>query len=139
MSVARDQNLSNDRQKHAPTGEAFPPTAGSIRVAVVTHPGRVRVSNEADDWRSSATVDWIIVPDKPLGAGLFVCLVADRLGGHAAGEVASRRAGRSIFGARAALVGPQGIAEILHAVDARRRMHADPALAGMGTARQRGP
>jgi len=139
MSVARDQNLSNDRQKHAPTGEALPPTAGSIRVAAVTHPGRVRVSNEdcvqVDDWRSSATVDRIIVPDKPLGAGLFVCLVADGLGGHAAGEVASRRAVESIFGARAALVGPQGIAEILHAVDAdlRRHMHADPALVGMGT------
>ena len=68
MSVARDQNLANDRQR------ILPPTAGSIRVAAVTHPGRVCVSNEdcvqVGDWRSSATVERIIVADKPLGAGL---------------------------------------------------------------------
>jgi serine/threonine protein phosphatase PrpC len=122
-----------------PEGGPRMTTVGSIRAAAVTHPGRVREANEdcvqVGDWRSSAAADRIVVRNTPLGAGPFVCLVADGLGGHAAGEVASRRAVESIFEARAALAGPQEIATILHAVDAdlRRHMRADPALAGMGT------
>ena len=135
------QNLAGKFFRRAPRRRAGPRmiAIGSIGAAAVTHPGRVREANEdcvqVGDWRLSATADRIVVPNTPLGAGPFVCLVADGLGGHAAGEVASRRAVESIFEARAALSGPHKIAKILHAVDAdlRRYMRADPALAGMGT------
>jgi len=70
-----------------------------IQVAALTHPGKVRRHNEdcivVDGWLSQESMrqpqTFVQTLEEPL-----LCLVADGMGGHAAGEVASRYAARRL-------------------------------------------
>ncbi|HXW71913.1 MAG TPA: PP2C family serine/threonine-protein phosphatase [Methylocella sp.] len=65
---------------------ASPEADLTIEGAMLTHVGRVRQSNED-------CVAFVIPPPAdPAAARGFLCIVADGMGGHAAGEVASRMA-----------------------------------------------
>jgi protein phosphatase len=78
------------------------PTSSPVRVDVsaVTHPGRVRTNNEDHFFVTKATraletmLTSLPAGDVPTHAGEvnYVMVVADGMGGHAAGEVASRLA-----------------------------------------------
>jgi serine/threonine protein phosphatase PrpC len=103
----------------------------SVAVAMMTHPGLVRQNNE--------DVVACVLPDegKSAGARGVLALVADGMGGHAAGEVASALAADTI---RRLYREREGAPEeVLTAAFAAaneaicRRGKADPACAGMGT------
>jgi protein phosphatase len=98
---------------------------------MLSHTGRVRSSNE-DSVVYSVPDD--NGPDAALGA---IALVADGMGGHAAGEVASQMAAQTvhyIFYRRSQPV-PAALAEGLAAANLaiHERAQKDPACAGMGT------
>ena len=103
-----------------------------------THQGAVRESNE----------DCIAVGERvvsePMTAPLtltrqiaapLVCLVADGMGGHAAGEVASRVAAERLVEHAARAIDAAALAGLLRAVHGElfELMRAQPSLAGMGT------
>lgn len=109
-----------------------------FHVTAITHRGRIRPRNEdtvaVGRWICNGSMDEPRV-FAPSSARPFVCLVADGIGGHAAGDVASRRAAE--FLAEAA---PDS-ADAAALADALRRLNRvlfeatarDRALAGMGT------
>ncbi len=108
------------------------------RITAFTHRGRVREQNEdtigVGDWVS--VVD-MLAPEQTrheLTAPL-VCVIADGMGGHNAGEVASRYAVRRLAGEPDELADTRRAIETLRAVDSElyRAMAADPELSGMGT------
>jgi len=89
-------------------------------IATATHVGRIREGNE----------DAVYPEDDAVSAGPIVVAVADGMGGHAAGEVASALA---IEGATAT-EGATAAERVVAANDAvLSAAQADPALAGMGT------
>jgi serine/threonine protein phosphatase PrpC len=110
-----------------------------VEVAALTHPGKVRSHNEdcivVDGWLSQDSMDqpqtFVLTLEEPL-----LCLVADGMGGHAAGEIASRFAARRLSKETPNLaMGEAALAEGL------RRLHEEfytemlrsPAHSGMGT------
>ena len=103
----------------------------SVAVAMTTHPGLVRQNNE--------DVIACIVPDEGESAASrgLLAIVADGMGGHAAGEVASAIAADTIRRLYSERDGSPD--EVLKAAFAAaneaicRRGRADPACAGMGT------
>jgi serine/threonine protein phosphatase PrpC len=103
----------------------------SVAVAMTTHPGLVRQNNE--------DVIACIVPDEGESAASrgLLAIVADGMGGHAAGEVASAIAADTIRRLYSKRDGSPD--EVLKAAFAAaneaicRRARADPACAGMGT------
>jgi serine/threonine protein phosphatase PrpC len=107
-------------------------------VCAFTHRGRVRAQNED----TIAVGSWISPPemsaphafDHPLAAPLL-CAVADGMGGHRAGEVASRLVAFRLAQAGAHLVTVQRLRETLSRVNAElyETMAKDHSLAGMGT------
>src|SRR5260221_10432918 len=110
-----------------------------IAVTALSHPGAVRDNNEdslvAGPWTLCATVTEI--PQTlffPLGTPL-VAAVADGLGGHPGGEVASALVARRLAQIGASLDSEQSVREALSACN--RAVHAaaarNPALAAMGT------
>jgi len=108
------------------------------RITAFTHRGRVRKQNED----TIAVGDWVSVVDMPapeqtrheLTAPL-VCLIADGMGGHNAGEVASRYAARRLAGEPDELTDARRASQALQAVDAElySAMTGDADLRGMGT------
>lgn len=107
-------------------------------ITAFTHPGLVRDQNQdavgVGSWLGEGTLwrPWRkrIVVDRSL-----LCVIADGMGGHAAGEVASATAVRHMIGAGGRLT---TAADVARAVDeADSAIHAlsaaDAALAGMGT------
>lgn len=70
-----------------------------VTAAAFTHTGRVRPVNEdcigLAAWQAQASMTSPRFFDQPLGSG-FVAIVADGMGGHAAGDVASRYAVRRL-------------------------------------------
>jgi PPM family protein phosphatase len=112
--------------------------ATHARIIAFTHRGRVRAGNED----AIVVGDWVSPPEMtgprefrhPLSAPLL-CAVADGMGGHAAGEVASREAANGLARRRAMLHDGAAAAAALMDVDAAlyRAMERDENLRGMGT------
>jgi serine/threonine protein phosphatase PrpC len=133
-----------------------PSSSARIDVHAVTHPGHVRTNNEDHFFVSKATraLETMLtslpagdVPDRADEVN-YVMVVADGMGGHAAGEVASRLAISALVGL--ALHIPDWIfwVDAEHAPEMRRRAreavqqvgsilfergHQDSALRGMGS------
>lgn len=110
----------------------------SARVTAFTHRGRVRERNEdtivVGDWVSPAGMETPRQSRHALSAPL-VCAVADGMGGHRAGEVASRCVAQRLAAGGDRLSDTRGAEEMLRAIDAElyRAMEADADLLGMGT------
>lgn len=109
-----------------------------VHVCAFTHRGRVRTRNED----TVAIGSWISPPEmaaphvirQPLASPLL-CAVADGMGGHRAGDVASRHATFRLAQAGAALVTAQRVRETLARIDGELQEASakDASLAGMGT------
>jgi serine/threonine protein phosphatase PrpC len=116
--------------KERATAEIDPPGSFLVTGAMLTHPGLVRQNNE--------DVVVCVFPDQGKTAGRgALALVADGMGGHAAGEVASAIAAdtvRRLYYERDGLPGAVLTAAFAAANEAiYRRGMVDPACAGMGT------
>jgi serine/threonine protein phosphatase PrpC len=123
-------------------------THSIVTVVAVTHTGAVRPVNED----TIAVGPWLCCKDlqRPASLGfelspadLLPCIVADGLGGHTAGQVASRIAAQSLISNLwgAAPTGPAPSSLIEHVADSVRdangalyaRMRAEPDLVEMGS------
>ena len=108
------------------------------QISAFTHRGRVRAQNEdtivAGDWVSPPEMDAPRVFRQPLSAPL-VCAVADGMGGHSAGEVASRTAAQALAAAARELTSLERVRACLQQIDdgLNRMMAKNAGLAGMGT------
>jgi PPM family protein phosphatase len=109
-----------------------------LQATAFTHQGAVRASNEdtiaVGDWITPEPMSAPVVLEREVEAPL-ICLVADGMGGHAAGEVASRTVAEHLA-ARAAEASDQAtIAGLLHEANAAlfALMDERPAWYGMGT------
>jgi PPM family protein phosphatase len=119
-----------------PAGDAAPTLA--LTATAFTHVGAVRTRNEdtiaVDDWVMSQSMDQPMtlqrIIDRPI-----VCLVADGLGGHAGGDVASRFIAGCLAERAAEAVDAAALENLLCAVDRAlfAMMRERPALHGMGT------
>jgi serine/threonine protein phosphatase PrpC len=109
-----------------------------LRATAFLHQGAVRPNNED----TVAVGDWSC--SRPMAAparleqvvdGPVMCLVADGMGGHAAGEVASRAAAEHLCTRAAEATGDRAVATLLRGANAElfELMRQTPALAGMGT------
>ena len=109
-----------------------------VEVTAFTHQGRVREDNQdsitVGGWVSDVAMTGLRRSRHPLDAPL-ICAVADGMGGHAAGEVASRYAikrlaAQSWAGAEAGMV-----ADVLAGINAElyQAMAGERSLLGMGT------
>ena len=113
-------------------------TSIQLVATALTHPGAVRDHNEDTvgiaDWAASGAMAAPVTLTREIGEPV-VCLVADGLGGHAAGEVASRHAAERLLGAAARATDEGAVAALLHEVNAELfdLMRTRPELAGMGT------
>src|SRR5262249_50840949 len=105
------------------------------RVTAFTHRGRVRESNEdtivVGSWVSAVDMSGPEQTEQELAAPL-VCAVADGMGGHQAGEVASRYVARRVAGMPEQFTEPRSAAEALHSIDGElyQAMAADENLHG---------
>ena len=111
-----------------------------VGATAFTHQGAVRANNEdtvaLGRWVRSAPMtaperfEHAVVAGAPL-----VALVADGMGGHAAGEVASRVAAERLVEQAARALDPTALAELLREINDAlfELMQAQPGLAGMGT------
>jgi serine/threonine protein phosphatase PrpC len=107
----------------------------SIRVAAVTHRGLVRAGNE-DSYGATALVPSAVdgeVVIAEAGGGPFLAVVADGLGGHPCGEVASALAVEQMLAAKA--TDPESLLGAVHAADRRiiDAMNATGGCGGMAT------
>jgi serine/threonine protein phosphatase PrpC len=110
----------------------------AIQAAALTHRGRVRPGNEdtiglagwlsAESGTHPVALHWT-------ADGPALCVIADGMGGHAAGEVASRLAVERLLAATTGVTDEAGLrAAILQAhLAVRAAARADPAKADMGT------
>jgi PPM family protein phosphatase len=109
-----------------------------LRATAFTHDGAVREHNEdtiaLGEWVESGSMVAPKVIERPLAAPLLA-LVADGMGGHAAGELASRAAAEYLVRESARAVDEAALAQLLH--EAHRELFAlmaeQPAVQGMGT------
>jgi PPM family protein phosphatase len=111
---------------------------GHLRATAFTHQGAVRASNED----TIAVGDWIrrlpmVAPAavEHTLAEPVICLVADGMGGHAAGEVASRTVAEHLARRAAEATDEAAIARLLHEANDElfALMAESPVWHGMGT------
>jgi PPM family protein phosphatase len=109
-----------------------------LRAAAFTHQGAVRLSNEdaiaVGGWITSEPMAAPVVLEHEAAAGL-ICLVADGMGGHAAGEIASRAVAEHLSRRAAEATDDAALAALLRDADAElfALMREQPAWRGMGT------
>src|SRR5438477_176206 len=112
--------------------------AMSARITAFTHRGRVRPGNED----TIAVGDWLSPPEMAAPREFhhalstpLVCAVADGMGGHQAGEVASRYTAEWLAEARERLTDARRATATLQTINAGlyRAMAEDEDLRGMGT------
>jgi serine/threonine protein phosphatase PrpC len=109
-----------------------------LEATAFTHVGAVRARNEdtvaVDDWVMSQSMDRPLTLQRTVAAPL-VCLVADGLGGHAGGEVASRFVAEYLTGQAAPATDAAALGGLLRAVDQAlfAAMRERPMLQGMGS------
>jgi PPM family protein phosphatase len=109
-----------------------------LHATAFTHQGAVRATNEdtiaVGDWITSEPMAAPVVLEHTIGAPL-ICLVADGMGGHAAGEVASRTLAEHLVRHTAQVSDEAALARLLlEANDALfALMEERPAWYGMGT------
>lgn len=103
-----------------------------------THQGAIRPGNEdtiaIGDWLESAPMDEPRVLERALD-GPVVALVADGMGGHAAGDVSSRAAAEYLINQAARATDAAAVADLVREAHAEQfaLMRERPALTGMGT------
>jgi PPM family protein phosphatase len=121
-----------------PAGDPPPVRALALRATAFTHVGAVRTANEdtvaVDDWLKSRSMDQPMVFERIVETPI-VCLVADGMGGHAAGDVASRFVAECLSERAAEASDPKTLADLLRAVDHElfAVMREEPYYGGMGT------
>jgi serine/threonine protein phosphatase PrpC len=109
-----------------------------LRATALTHQGAVRASNEdtiaVGDWIRSLPMAAPAAVEHSL-AEPVICLVADGMGGHAAGEVASRAVAEHLCRRAAAATDEAAIARLLHEANDElfALMAESPVWHGMGT------
>ena len=112
--------------------------APSIEVTAFTHRGLLREHNEDSitvaGWVSDVAMSGLRRSRHELAAPLL-CAVADGMGGHAAGEIASRYAIKRLAAEPFAAAEASAVAAVLAAINAElyQTMRSDRSLAGMGT------
>ncbi len=110
----------------------------TVRAAGLTHRGAVRSGNEdciaVDAWVSQRSMSAPVYLEAPLD-WTILCLVADGMGGHAAGEVASLMAAQSLLELTPNLHSADEMHAALIAVSHAifEATQGNPALVGMGT------
>jgi protein phosphatase len=117
--------------KRLPKGQTVQPEPLLVTGTMLSHPGCVRELNED-------VVAYVLPSDTVSRAGHdMLALVADGMGGHAAGEVASQIAVSTVLRLYYKLDGPppEILAKCLRTANQaiRKRSRTDPACAGMGT------
>lgn len=109
-----------------------------VRATALTHQGAVRASNQdtvaVGDWIASEPMTAPLVFDHRLDEPL-ICLVADGMGGHPAGEVASRVVAEHLSRRSAEATDEAALAALLRDADAElfAMMRERPVWRGMGT------
>jgi PPM family protein phosphatase len=112
--------------------------AVALTATAFTHVGAVRAHNEdtiaIGDWVMSQPMERPMTLERIVETPM-VCLVADGLGGHAAGDVASRFVAEWLSERAADATDAAALAGLLRAVDEAlfALMRTRPALEGMGT------
>jgi serine/threonine protein phosphatase PrpC len=112
--------------------------APALTATAFTHVGAVRTRNEdtvaVDDWVMSRSMDQPMTMQR-IVLEPMVCLVADGLGGHAGGDVASRFVAECLAGRAAEATDATALTGLLRAVDQAlfEAMRERPALHGMGS------
>jgi PPM family protein phosphatase len=109
-----------------------------VQITALTHQGRVRQNNEdsilVGNWVRNAPMSkihqWRLALEDPV-----VCLIADGMGGHAAGEVASQHVASRISVALPNFINTDNINTTLHEINAELYdlMARKPSCVGMGT------
>lgn len=109
-----------------------------VQVTAFTHQGLVRHGNEdtmgVGEWVRNASMftphQWRFALETPL-----LCVVADGMGGHAAGEEASRYAVTGLCEKVSAMTHAEKLGEVLQEINTALydRMQRDPSRVGMGT------
>jgi protein phosphatase len=108
-----------------------------MRIAAMTHSGHVRTNNEdcigITDWIRTAPMMSPIVIECYVDEARL-CVIADGLGGHVGGEVASVLTVRELSTAASGFTGPESVMTVLQGVNKRLYdvMEASPQSTGMG-------
>tara|TARA_R110000782_G_scaffold3002_3_gene11078 strand:+ start:8383 stop:9117 length:735 start_codon:yes stop_codon:yes gene_type:complete len=105
-------------------------------IYAITHTGLVRPNNEdrivVNDWASSGNDEQFSAYNIPAAEPLF-CLVADGMGGHTAGEIASRIAADELSRKLLHVADPDAFPEIIEEVNQEIFSAMEDQTYGMGT------